>query len=110
MWTESSGSENGLVTGSNEQGNRISVPVSVAVRFKARVWGRLLAGVACSNPARGLDVYVVCVCVLYSKDKRQKPGQPGQRSSTNKVQSTKRNPAGGTDVCVCVCACVRVVL
>ena len=33
----------------------------VAERAKARVYGRLLAGVAGSNPVGGMDVCVVCV-------------------------------------------------
>ena len=32
----------------------------VAERSKTRVYGRLLAGVAVSNAARGMDVCVVC--------------------------------------------------
>jgi hypothetical protein len=31
----------------------------VAERSKASVYGRSLAGVACSNPAGGMNVYVV---------------------------------------------------
>ena len=49
----------------------------VAERSKARVCGRTLAGVAGSNPAGGMDV-------LYSKGKKEKPGQSRQRVN-NKI-------------------------
>ena len=35
-------------------------PIPLAERSKARVYGRSLAGVAGSNPARDMDVCVVC--------------------------------------------------
>ena len=38
-----------------------SKPILVAERSKARVCGRLFAGVAGSNPAKGMDICVVCV-------------------------------------------------
>ena len=37
------------------------MPVPVAERSKARVYGRSLAGIAGSNPAGGMDVCVVFV-------------------------------------------------
>jgi hypothetical protein len=43
--------------------------IPAAERSNARVCGGSVAGVAGSNPARGMNVCVVCV--LYSKDKRQ---------------------------------------
>ena len=39
-------------------------PIPVAGRTKARFWGKLLAGIAGSNPAEGKDVcdlWVLCV-------------------------------------------------
>ena len=36
-------------------------PVPVAERSKARVYGRSLAGIACSNPAGGMDGCPLCV-------------------------------------------------
>ena len=38
-----------------------SLPIPVAERSKTRVCGRLLTGVAGSNPVGGMDVCVVCV-------------------------------------------------
>jgi hypothetical protein len=35
-------------------------PIPVAVRSKAWVYGRSLAGIAGSNPTGGMDVCVVC--------------------------------------------------
>ena len=41
------------------------VPVPVAERSKARVYGRSLTGIAGSNPDEGMDVCPLCVlCVL----------------------------------------------
>jgi hypothetical protein len=58
----------------------------VTERSKARVCGRSLVGIAGSNPARVMDVYVVCL--LSTKDNRQKPGQSGQREN-------RKNPSMG---------------
>jgi hypothetical protein len=65
---------------------------------KAKVSGQSLAGIAGLNPARGHGC-LCCVCVSYSKDKKAKPGQSGQRNSIDEVQK-QRNPAGGMDVCL----------
>jgi hypothetical protein len=46
-----------------------SLPIPLAERSKIRVCGRLLVGVAVSNPA-GAWIFLLCV-LLYSKDKRQ---------------------------------------
>ena len=35
------------------------------------------------------------LCVLYSKDKRQKPGQSVQRSMDKAQKENKKNPDGG---------------
>ena len=70
------------------------MPIPVAERSKARVCRRSLAGVAGANPAEGLDVCLLCV--LYSKDKKAKPGQLGQRSSTDEVQTAKEIPSAVT--------------
>jgi hypothetical protein len=43
-----------------------SSPVPVAARCKAEVCGRLVAGVACSNPAEGIDVCLLCLYVVFS--------------------------------------------
>jgi hypothetical protein len=40
-----------------------TVPIPVATRSKSRVCGCSLAGIAGSNPARGMDVCLLCVCV-----------------------------------------------
>jgi len=48
------------------QNSRVCVcvlPISVAARSKAWVYGRSLAGIVDSNPAGGMDVFVEC-CVL----------------------------------------------
>jgi hypothetical protein len=45
----------------------------MAVRSKAKVCGRWLAGSEGSNPVGGMDVCFKC-CVLYSKDKKAKVG------------------------------------
>jgi hypothetical protein len=36
----------------------LSGPILVAARSKAQVCGRLVAGIAGSNPAEGMDVYL----------------------------------------------------
>jgi hypothetical protein len=38
----------------------------VAAQSKAQVYGRLVAGVAVSNPAEGMDVCLLCVYVVLS--------------------------------------------
>jgi hypothetical protein len=41
------------------------LPISVAVRTKAQVCSSLIAGIADSNPAEGMDVRLLCsLCVL----------------------------------------------
>jgi hypothetical protein len=40
------------------------LPIPVAVWSKAQVCGRLVAGIAGSNPARGMDVCLLCLDVL----------------------------------------------
>ena len=45
-----------------------SLPIPVAERSKASVYGRSLAGVAGSNPAGSMDVCVVC-CTVRTKGK-----------------------------------------
>ena len=41
------------------------VPIHVTALSKAWVWGPSLAGIAVSNPAKGIDVYLLCVlCVV----------------------------------------------
>jgi hypothetical protein len=42
------------------------MPTSVAARSKAYVCGRLVAGVAVSNPAEGMDVCLLCFYVVLS--------------------------------------------
>ena len=37
------------------------VPIPVAERSKVRVCGRLVTGIAGSNPATGMDVCLLCV-------------------------------------------------
>ena len=55
----------------------------MAERFKVRVCGRSLAGIAGSNPA-GAWMFV-----LYSKDKRHKPGESGQRRMDKERRQNK---------------------
>ena len=63
----------------------------MAEQSKAGVCGRLLAEFACSNPAGGMDICIVCVA---------QPGQSGQRSNADEVLRTKRKiPPGGMDGC-----------
>jgi hypothetical protein len=42
------------------------VPIPVATRSKTYVCGRLVAGVAGSNPARGIDVCILCLYIVLS--------------------------------------------
>jgi hypothetical protein len=35
------------------------------VRSKVQVCGHLIAGIAGSNPAKGMDVRLLCFCVVY---------------------------------------------
>jgi hypothetical protein len=42
------------------------VPTSVSARSKAYVCARLVAGVAGSNPAEGMDVCLLCLYVVLS--------------------------------------------
>jgi hypothetical protein len=44
--------------------NNLSIPV--AARSKTKVYGRLVAGVAGSNPADGMDVCLLCLYVVLS--------------------------------------------
>ena len=44
----------------------VILPVPVAARPRAYVCGRSLAGIAGSNPDRGMDVYLCGICVSYS--------------------------------------------
>jgi uncharacterized protein YsxB (DUF464 family) len=62
----------------------------VAVRSKAQVCYRLMAGIAGSNPTEGMDV-LVCVCCLGS-------------SLCEGLITRSEEPYG---VCVCACVCVR---
>jgi hypothetical protein len=41
-------------------------PIPVAARSKAYVCGRLVAGITGSNPARGMDVCLLCLYVVLS--------------------------------------------
>jgi hypothetical protein len=59
----------------------VALSIPVAERSKASVCGCSLAGIAGSNPAGGMDVYVVCI----STDKRQNARLSRQRR-TNRVQ------------------------
>jgi hypothetical protein len=43
-----------------------SQPIPVAARSKAYVCGRLVAGIPGSNPARGMDVCLLCLYVVLS--------------------------------------------
>jgi len=42
----------------------LQLPVPAAARSQALVWGRSLTVIAGSNPARGMDVCHLCVCVF----------------------------------------------
>ena len=68
--------------------------ISVAERSKARVCGRLLAGIASSNPAGG-HKYLCCVfCTLNTIGKHQ-----DKELRIKYKERTKKNPAGGIEVC-----------
>jgi hypothetical protein len=41
-------------------------PIPVAARPKTQVCGLLVAGIAGSNPAPGMDVCLLCLCVVLS--------------------------------------------
>jgi hypothetical protein len=42
------------------------VPIPVAARSKAQVFGRFVAGIACSNRVEGMDVCFSCLYVVLS--------------------------------------------
>ena len=69
-------------------------PISVAVRSKAGVCGRSLAGTVGSNPTRGMDICLLLVmCVLcFQVDVSVTGRSLVQRSPTSLM---------------CVCVCVR---
>ena len=63
-------------------------PILVAERFKARVCGRLLAGVVASNPAGDMDDCVV------SKDKEaEMHDNQGKAPNMDEVHENTKNPA-----------------
>jgi hypothetical protein len=45
----------------------VNGPIPVAARSKAYVCGRLVAGVAGPNPARGMDVCLLCLHAVLSR-------------------------------------------
>ena len=61
----------------------------MAERSKARVCGRLRAGVTGSKPAGRMDVCVVC------KDKCQNAGQSNKETSRDRVQKNKKKKPDG---------------
>jgi hypothetical protein len=63
---------------------------SVGARFKAWVYGRLLVGIAGSNPTGGMEVCLLCVVRCQVED---------TATGRSLVQ-------GSTAECVCVCVCV----
>ena len=63
----------------------------MAERSKARVCGRLRAGVTGSKPAGRMDVCVVC------KDKCQNAGQSNKETSRDRVQKNKKKNRMGRD-------------
>jgi hypothetical protein len=61
----------------------------VAERSKARVYGRSLAGIACSNPAWGIDISVVCCTVRIKRkiqDNQDKQARLKYKDRTKKIQ------------------------
>ena len=62
----------------------------MAERSKARVCSRSPVGIAGSNPAEGMGV---CVCVLYSKDKRH--SQDNQDKVVVQMKYRERNTIPG---------------
>jgi hypothetical protein len=46
------------------------MPVPVAARYKSYAFDRLVAGIAGSNPAGGLHVCLLCLCVVLSRASR----------------------------------------
>ena len=48
-----------------KRGYCVDGPIPVAARSKASVCGRSIEGIACLNPARDIDVCLLCiVCVV----------------------------------------------
>ena len=87
------GSSIGIATRYWLDGPGIEWPIPVAERYKARVCGRSLAEIAGSNPAGGMDVYVV----LYSKENKAKcrPVKSKKQVRTKyRVQENKKVPVG----------------
>ena len=70
----------------------------MAERFKARVRGRSLAGVAGSNPAGGMDV-----CVVSEDKKAKRRTIKTQKQIPIKYKVQNKNPAEGMDNCVVCC-------
>jgi hypothetical protein len=42
------------------------MPIPMAAQSKALIYGRLVGGVTSSNPARGMDVRLLCLYVVLS--------------------------------------------
>ena len=61
--------------------------IPVAERSKARVYGDRLLGLRVRIPPA---TWMFVLCVLHSKDKRQKLGQSGQRSTDKVKERTKK--------------------
>jgi hypothetical protein len=60
--------------------------------FKAKVWSRLTAGIVDSNPAKGMDVHLLCLLCCVD-------------SGLCDEMITRSEDS----VCVCVCVCVFVI-
>ena len=85
-------------------------PIPVAARSKAWVCGQSLAGIASSNPARGMEV-----CVMRCKGQKKQAMTIKKEVSTEKVQrentrrnlEKKKNPLGSLVISKQPNPCVR---
>ena len=73
------------------------MPIPVAERSRAKVFGLSLVEIASSSPSEGMDV---CVVRVAKSGQKAKPGQSGQ-SSTDNVQEReqKRIPTWAWMLC-----------
>jgi hypothetical protein len=75
------------------------MPIPVAARSKAYICGRLVAGVADSNPAWGMDVCLLCLYVVLSCVGRGLCDglitRPGESYRVSKYMCDHKNPERG---------------
>jgi hypothetical protein len=77
----------------------VYVPIPVAAQSKAWVCGHLVAGIAGSNPAQGMDVCLLCLYVVLSCVGRGLCdgliNRPGESYCVSNCMCDHRNPERG---------------